>query len=174
MQNISKQGTISILAIILALALAYFVTRPVLASLKQDKIQKDSATVDLKKTQDKLSAVKSLKKEFERQSGAKDKLMAALPATNGTSNLLVEIEAMASKNGLDVSSLQPKTGTGKSDGEDFNLAVKGSYKDFVNFLDSMEKNLQPILVKSISLSGAPKGDSSTVSANLAIKAFEVK
>lgn len=174
MQDTSKQKTISILIIVLVAALAYFVTRPVLASLKQDKIRADSVAIDLKKTQDKLTTVKNLKKEFERQSGAKDKLMAALPADKGTANLLVEIEAMAGKNGIDVSSFQPKAGAGKSEGEDFNLAIKGSYKGFVSFLASMEKNLQPISVESINLSGVSQGDSSTVSANLSIKAFEIK
>lgn len=136
------------LGLVGVLVVGYFYVRPTLDELKAARAASAAAGRDLEALNTKISQIQSLNAQLDSNKDAVDKLNLAVPDQAAFDELLVTLNAIASKSGIRLVSLQP---TG--DKAIANATVEGSYSGIRSFVDNMHKNLRPINVSRLELRG---------------------
>lgn len=91
--------------IIIIIAVFYFLIAPKLSTLVQSQLEVERLGIDLKKADEKLSALKSVDKNRTLLDQAKNEVFALLPDEPGASSFILNIESASSNVGIIVDSL---------------------------------------------------------------------
>ena len=166
-------STIILLCVLVILALAYFVINPVINKIKDLNIQISAKTTEVQALQNKFSALEQLKVKFSQSSEEVKKLGLAIPTANDMPEILTQLENMAQKNGLKVSTISPAKDS-KKGVEALNIGLEGEYPSLVNFISQTEKNIRLIDIRSISLATAEKDGKTITSFTLGLEMLKAK
>lgn len=160
--NIFKYFILPIALFLASLAIIFWILLPIYNDVK--------ITIDLKKQNennlnDRLklaSSLESLVNQYNQRSTDIASFNKVIPEGQNIPALLVNLEALASENGLTFSSVDFTPKDLKAPGvKTLKMAVrlKGSYTAFKNYLSAMEKSLRIFDVISISFGGISRGAS---------------
>jgi|SRR3989338_4627307 len=160
MPNLFKYLILPVVLFIAVLAAAFWVLPPLWRDTQ--------AAFELKKeNENNLVQRKQLVANLERLIGQYNERASdlisfskAIPSGQNVPELLVNLEALASENGLIFSSVNFKPKDLKAPGIKIlmmEIKVKGSYPAFKNYLGAMEKSLRLFDVVSVSFNGAAPG-----------------
>ena len=158
--NIFKYFIIPIILFAVSLAVIFWILLPIYNDIK--------LTIDLKKQSEnslndriKLSSnLEALIGQYNQRSDDVSTFNKIIPEGQNIPELLVNLEALASENGLIFSGVDFTTKDLKALGVKtliMAVRVKGSYISFKNYLSAMEKSLRIFDVMSISFSGISRG-----------------
>lgn len=182
----NKDLLLGLTFLVLAAAVVYFAVMPFWQSLKEVKTEvekKEDRIVTVKKI---IQRTEELKTKYEELEPKKEKLDKAIPDDRKTSHLLVQLEKMASNNGLLLNNINfsedkvsravavSEKSQSESQKASKNLSrlsvstgLQGSYSSFKNFFKSLESNVRIMDVNSFSLtSGAGSGSFGSYGASL--------
>lgn len=169
MPNLFKYLVLPIILVIAALAITFWVLLPLWYSTQ--------AALELKKENEnnllerkKLTAnLEHLIGQYNERSSDLTSFSKAIPVGQNIPELLINLEALASENGLIFSSVNFKPKDLKAQNVKtliMEIRVKGSYSAFQNYLKAMEKSLRLFDVTRISFSGIAPGQTSINPNNL--------
>lgn len=150
--------------VVLCFVLGYFVLMPFASSYKANKISAIDLTNEKDSLLKKQTMLKNLGKDIENRKDFIEKTRFVLPTDPQVPEALVAIEKLASANSLYITSFVPKeeakagataNSQTKKDYKSMEVQfdVSGSYLDFKNFLEDLEKNIRPVAITSINVSG---------------------
>ncbi|MCX6811548.1 MAG: type 4a pilus biogenesis protein PilO [Candidatus Berkelbacteria bacterium] len=167
----NRDVIIVIVSVIVIILVAYFFIGPTVTTLKESNYTIATKGQDLKLAQENLDNLKSLQSSLNVKTNEVKALISALPAYVDEEDLMTSLEAMASKEGMQLTGITPTSGTGATEetgaveetiteqvkqeislGEvalDINL--KGSYQGLQKFVADLENNRRPINVTKISV-----------------------
>lgn len=173
MNFLNKTTTIVPLSILVILALGYFVILPMMSSLKEFNLKIAAKDQENSEMGQKISDLNSLKTEFNNAKQDVELLGLALPSSDQVPEILVQLETIANKSGMIISNLQP--GKSSSLGTAFNLTTQGNFSALDLFVNSLEKNLRPIQIKSMNLSSSTNSTGGSIlNVTFSLDIFKVK
>lgn len=167
--NIFKYFILPVILFIISPAVIFWILLPIYNDIK--------LTIDLKKQNennlsDRLkltSNLESLVNQYNQRLTDIDSFSRAIPEGQNIPGILVNLEALASENGLVFNGVDFTPKDLKAPGVKtliMVVRVKGSYPAFKNYLIAMEKSLRIFDVMSLSFSGVSRGASSANVNNL--------
>jgi Tfp pilus assembly protein PilO len=147
---------------------------------------------EVKVWQDKLSQANAalqklqvLKTKYQAVGEAANKVLAAVPSGEDVKGLLVQVEELASQNGLILSSVsfasaaaaakdEPAAAAVSTGGSSvksltITLALSGEYNNLKNFLQAAENNLRLMDISSINFGAAAQAGAESASQNYTVK-----
>lgn len=169
MLNLFRYLVLPIILVMAALAVTFWVLLPLW--------QNTQAALELKKEnknnlaqREKLTAnLERLIGQYNERAGDLASFSKAIPVGRNISELLINLEALASENGLIFSGVSFKPKDLKAPNVKtliMEIRVKGSYPAFQNYLKAMEKSLRLFDVASISFNGVAPGQANVNLNNL--------
>lgn len=169
MPNLFKYLVLPLILFIAAVAIIFWILLPLWASTQ--------AALELKKeNENNLAQREKLTANLERLIGQYNErandlasFSKAIPAGQNIPELLINLEALASENGLIFSGVSFKPKDFKASNVKtliMEIKVKGSYSAFQNYLKAMEKSLRFFDVTSISFNGVAPGQANVNLNNL--------
>lgn len=175
--KITERTIVIVLASILVIvAVAIFLVRSTLQQIHTTNISLAARQNEIQNTQTKIDNLKSLKIQFEQSPTEFQRLEVAMPTGEQMPEIIEQIQTLASKSGLTVNSIQPITGIREDTEKPVNLTVRGSFKNLTDFIAASEKNVRPIVMRSVSFVGSESGEgeiSATFGLNI-LKAPSIK
>lgn len=162
----NKHLIIIIILFIAIISIVFWLILPIYNQISYNYQVISDKKNELQETKDLIAKMKELDEKYKQleADGYIKKIDFALPEEEDLPSLIVNLEALASQNGMileeadfgsQVSSM-PKIGTATAP-QPYNifqmrLSLAGSYLAFKNFLKALEENLRLMDVKSVSLS----------------------
>lgn len=155
---------ISLLVIVLAVAVGYFVVYPNMQALKELNIQIGAKDLEAKALDEKITDLTALSKNFSQNQAKIDKFSLAFPKNDDMSGILNNVSAIAAGSGLTISSVNQQKATKTSEYTPVEIGFSGSFKSLSLFLDGLEKNIRPSSPKDITISTSSnqQGDNQNV------------
>jgi len=175
--TLTKQlNLVILLTLMIALLLVFFVIKPKLDGIKILRIEIAKAQLQREDFTKKLKQLQPLPERISAYQEEIDRFFEVLPNKSEVKEFLVILEDLANKNGILITSIAPtlqrekiiggrevRSSTGYST-DGFSLSILGYFNNiteenlttninFLGFLSDLEKNLRPINVKSIRISG---------------------
>lgn len=142
-----------LLGILGVIAAGYFYTWPQLTELKSVRTTAAARTADLEAIQAQQQEISVLAQQLASRAADLDRLTLAVPSTSRNEELLVSLEHMASTSGVVLSTVQP-TATAASSGSEVTVTLRGSYSGVAAFIELLDKNLRPVKIVDLSLTGS--------------------
>ena len=169
MPNLFKYLILPIILVVAAVAVTFWVLLPLWQSAQ--------AALELKKEnennlaqREKLTAnLEHLIGQYNERAGDLATFSKAIPVGRNIPELLINLEALASENGLIFSGVNFKPKDLKASGVKtliMEIRVKGSYPAFQNYLKAVEKSLRLFDVTSVSFNGITPGQANVNPNNL--------
>lgn len=169
MSNIFKYLILPIVLFVSSLALVFWILPPLYNDIGAALLVKKQNEDNLKERL-KLSAnLERLVGQYNERLTDIESFSKVIPKGENIPELLVGLEDLASGSGLAFASVNFKTKDFKAPGFKtlvLEIKVKGSYPNFKNYLESMEKSLRIFDVISVSFSGVGPGQINTNLNNL--------
>ncbi len=158
--NLFKYIILPIFLFLAALAMGFWVLMPLYgyanAALEVKK-QNDDNLAERKKL---VANLERLVNQYNERNSDIASFNEAIPAGQNTPELLINLEALASENGLTFSGVNFKPKDFKGGNIKtliMEIKIKGSYPNFQNYLKAMEKSLRIFDVVSVSFVGVGPG-----------------
>jgi len=163
----NREAIIVIASVVVIILAAYLVIGPTVTSLKKSNYTVAAKGADLKLARENLDNLKSLESSLNGKTDAVKALIGALPAYTDEEDLMTSLEAIASKEGMQLTGITPTSGAGSAGGEEtvlagrqramslgeasFDATVKGPYQNLQKFVTDLENNRRPINVNKINI-----------------------
>lgn len=165
----NRDMLIVIVSVVVIILVAYFFIGPTITSLKESNYTVVTKGADLKLAEENLNNLQSLESSLNSQTNEVKALIGALPAYVDEEDLMTSLEAMASKEGMQLTGITPTVGTEVTEGTEevalvegeqastslteamFDANLKGSYQGLQKFMVDMENNRRPINVTKLSI-----------------------
>lgn len=163
----NKSNIITIISLIGIVVVGFWGTYPMITQLKDVNLANRAKAQEITLTESKINNLNTLKTDFQRFQTEVSMLSVVAPTTDQLPEILVQIETMAKKSGLEVSSIQPDKASSSSQ-TDVNLSVKGSFAATLSFLQNLEKNIRPAQVKSLTINSGKLGQSTSLTTNFSL------
>ena len=176
-------GAIMVLVLVVIIALIYLVIKPQTDSLKQNNIQAAAKKTLYNDQAKQIANLTSLSSQLASSATQVQQLSTALPKHQDVSELIVQLSAIATSQGLTISSLNPSTSqsaiaptesTTSSQPTvgtyDFTLSITGTYSQIYGFLQALETNLRPINIQKVDFASG-SGSDPTISANMTMETY---
>lgn len=141
-------------SIVLALLIGYFGLRPLIDSYRQNQIHSAALAAQINDLNARKAQLQTLSQEFTKYQTQIDQLALAAPPAPDYPELLTQLDAIASKNQVTISSLLPGRNTDDTTQVPVTLTVRGNYPQLLAFAEGIEKNIRPINVSSMSFISA--------------------
>ncbi len=161
----TRKTLITLIILILAIiGLGFFLVKPGISQIKDLRLEANSKKEELTNIQEFLAKFEVLKKQYEGGEAKLKKAEQVLPQKPDIPGILVQLETLASENGLlleDINYSLPVIGQAGTAKEAFrkvaiDLEIAGSYKSFKGFLVSVQNNLRIMDISDINLSAQIK------------------
>jgi len=182
--NIGKHSAeITLLGLILTFLLVWFGLKPFLAKLNDLNAQLTASKKEYSQKEEKVKALSEIKNKAVSLKDELSLMQKALPKEADVPGILVATESIVGASGLSFSSFQPPTQEKTSSAQtqsssvppeemgasqaaetmtqsegvnslSFTLDLTGDYPQFLDFLRNVERNIRPIAIRTISISGA--------------------
>lgn len=160
--NIFKYFILPIILFLASLAIILWILLPIYNDIKLTAELKKQNESNLNDRIKLSSSLKGLVGQYNQRLNDVNSFSRVIPEDQSIPELLVNLEALASENGLTFSGVNFTPKNPKMPGvKTLTIAVKvkGSYPAFKNYLSAMEKSLRIFDVMSISFSGISRGTS---------------
>lgn len=153
----NKSNIITIICLVGIIVIGFWGTYPMINQLKNVNLQNSAKQSEIKLAEAKINNLNTLKGEFSKFQNQVKLLSVAAPTEDQMPEILVQVESLAKKSGLEVSSIQPSKTVGAEEAG-ISLSTKGSFSATLNFLQNLENNARPVQVKSINVASAKTGE----------------
>lgn len=143
-----------------ALAIGFWILWPLYGDITAALLSREQSQDNLAQRKKLTENLERLISQYNERNSDIASLGKAVPSDQNIPELLVNLEAIASENGLIFGSVNFKPKDLKAPGVKTLIAeirVKGSYPDFLNYLKILEKSLRIFDVMSVSFSGVSPG-----------------
>jgi Tfp pilus assembly protein PilO len=183
----NREAIIVIVSVVIIILSAYLFINPTVSALKKSNYTIAAKGADLKLAQENLDNLKSLQSSLTAKTDEVKALIGALPAYADEEDLTASLEAMASKEGMQLTGIAPTSGTGAAEetsaspaegqtsslGEvSFDITLKGSYQSLQKFVTDLENNRRPINVTKISIAKeAESGGASSLNVTISLTTY---
>ena len=186
-------GFIIIIAVIIDFVIGFYVISPQIQSIKESKIKKGLAELQINGLSDKLTILKSLQDKITAYEDSTLKLDKVMPKSLDEASTLAIIEDVATRNGVFINNITPLSsgvseiisGNGAKKpyltasysimiAGDFNKTAEGNLSDvninIMGFFEALEKSLQPIVIRNLRISGGGEQSKGKINpVNLAVE-----
>lgn len=193
---INRQFIIILLLLLFTAAVSYFLVWPAYENLGQNKKDLESWRTKVSNVKEAEAKLAGLEKSFDNAQGA-EKLLLALPTDEDRPGLMVQLENLASINGLILNSLQfskvakketsaqaqqasgqnvsaslaPAVRQERSKSLEVSFELSGQTESMRNFLESLENNSRVMDIKSLSFKVDESGEDQTVVFSFILNAY---
>lgn len=151
MSDHERNLLISTIAIVVSIGLGYFFLRPQLQAYHEKSIRAQALAIDVQTLEDRMAQIEKLEKDFITYRSQLDQLRVAAPPSEDYPELLVQLQTLADRSGVTISSITPGRNVEAVDSVPITLTVRSSFPQMLDFAQRIEKNLRPATVKSVSL-----------------------
>lgn len=158
--NLFKYLILPFILFFTALAIGFWILWPLYGDIGAAMLLREQNRDNLAQRKKLTENLEALISQYNERNSDIASLGKAIPSGNNIPELLVNLEAIASENGLVFGNVNFKT-------KDFNaqgvkiliteIRVKGSYPAFLNYLKALEKSLRIFDVINVSFSGISPG-----------------
>lgn len=124
---------------------------PQLKAAKDDKIELVQVKAKAQAAKDRLEIVRRLDELIKKNPQDYELLTLALPTDSDVGSALVALEALGTKTGLSVVSIDPGRGEASTGRLPVSVRVQGGYANLVDFMIASQKNLRPITISTATL-----------------------
>ncbi len=158
--NLFKYLILPFILFFAALAIGFWILWPLYGDIKANLDLKSQNQENLAQREKLTENLERLISQYNERAGDIASLDKAVPNGQNVPELLINLEAIASENGLIFSGVNFKPKDLKAKGIKTLVAemkVKGSYPNFLNYLKAMEKSLRIFDVVSVSFAGVGPG-----------------
>jgi Tfp pilus assembly protein PilO len=161
------------LAFLLSLAAFIYAWKFIIPSYHNNKVALATMENEIDSANKKLESLEQAKKTLDQLGDLPDQLFIAVPEDKDMPNLITELEALAKKHNIVIPSMQITDGTAasaaggaagtavvQSSGQDsisISFSVTGSFDELGGLINSLEKDIRFMNIKSVSLSSAEEG-----------------
>jgi Tfp pilus assembly protein PilO len=145
--------------------LGLLVVKPLVLDLKVTNAKIYAFKNQTEETNRKIDALRQLEPQLNAAKEQINALKIAMPAAQQIPEVLVMMEAIAKEVGMQISGIEVQP-SGGNDEVGVSLSAKGNYTSLAKFCETLEQNVRPIQIRTLSLgSGSEKGEivSATVS-----------
>jgi len=162
-------GAILLLAILIIVGLIYLIIKPQLANLKENNLELAVNKNNLKNKEQQINNLNQLASQIQSNQTTVQKLTVALPDKEKIAELLVQIDALSSGTGTKIAAFSPVGAESQTSSQDnnqtsvsaekgvgmysFDLTLAGPYSGIANYLKELQKNLRPIKIMALSITG---------------------
>lgn len=164
-----KKIIIGLICLGLSLVLIFVFVLPLWSAVRESSRFLDEKQEILTATEELLRETERLRQEYQSVSQQANQFLLALPQEEDIPHLLVQLEGMASANGLLLESIQFDVLTEESQEKapvlaaglnilPVRITVSGSYEAMKNLLVSLEKSFRPMDIYSIDFSAGQRKD----------------
>lgn len=160
MTNIFKHLILPIILMLASAAIVFWVLLPLWQSAQAALELKKGNEDNLAQRQKLTANLENLIAQYNGRANDLVSFKKAIPAGQNIPELLINLEALASENGMIFSSVnfKPKTlNTSNIKTLVMEIKIKGSYSDFQNYLKAVEKSLRLFDVTNVSFTGVAPG-----------------
>ncbi len=184
------------LIIIIGLIYApYIGINPQLGTLKEKNLEAAVKKTDLRAKEQQVGNLKELESKIKATQSTVKKLAIALPNEAEVAEILVQVQAMASSSGVNITALSPSKeeilASVVAENEEvttegdmvsveptvekysFTMSVEGSYDSIMKFLKAVENNLRPVKIIKADLAGGGGGNP-TIATSFVMEAYYQK
>lgn len=167
--NVLKYFIAPIVLFLAALAIGFWVLMPLYGYVQAALGVKSQNEANLAQRKDLTANLEQLIGKYNERSADVASFNKAIPISQNIPEILINLEAIASENGLVFSGVDFKQKDFKPGGIKtlmLDIKLKGSYPAFQNYLKAMEKSLRIFDVTSISFNGVAPGQINAKTDNL--------
>ena len=165
----NKRLTISLLSLVIGVILIFLIIDPLWSSVGILRERVKSKVNEITRIETLLIKKEELEKRYQETLEAISKVSLSLPNGEDTSYLISQFDAMASRNGLLIESINFESSEGSKNNQDgenlqeevagisvlgVNVEMSGSYQSFKGFLNDIENGLRLIEISSINFSSS--------------------
>lgn len=147
--TIKVQDLISLVAIMAAAAITYFLALPQATTLRAKASQLQEKTAQVKQLNQQVADLEDLTTRLPQLQSELSRLSLAYPRDPQVVEAMIQAQAIAERAGVKINSISPAKPKGTS--LPITLNVEGSYQALGNLLREFDSNLRPALVQSVSL-----------------------
>ncbi len=155
--------------IVLAIG-AYFLCSNYLMPTIGENLAKVSAyNQDISAAEEKISSISTTEKIISQMSDTVNNLLIAIPDSVDAPNVIAEVETVANKNQVALSSMTPpavSAGNASNSGMAVNVSVSGTYTNVKSFINSLETSIRFSKISNISISSSNEGISAAINFNV--------
>jgi len=168
MPNLFKYFIFPVVLFFVVVAIAFWVLLPLWNSAQSAIELKNNNADNLTQRKILTANLESLIGQYNAKAGDFNSFSKTVPVGSNVPELLINLEAIASENGLIFSGVnfKPDTKTAGIRTLTMEIRVKGSYPAFKNYIKAMEQSLRLFDVTSISFGGIAPGQTNTNPNNL--------
>jgi len=169
MQNLFKYFIIPILLFIAVSVFAFWVLLPIWENTQAMLELKKTNADNLAQRKQLTASLEKLISQYSERAADFSYFSKAVPTDQDIPGLLVNLESLASENGIIFSGVNFKPKDLKASGIKtltMEIKIKGSYPAFQNYLGAMEKSLRLFDVTSVSFSGIAPGQTGVSASNV--------
>ncbi|MCL5795162.1 MAG: type 4a pilus biogenesis protein PilO [Patescibacteria group bacterium] len=163
----NKNNIITIICLAAILLVGWFLLVPSVENLKNASLKVAAKDNEINAINKKVNDLNTLKSEFNNFQDEVNILSVAAPSTDQMPEILIQLQALAQKSGLEINSIQPNTASTKSLA--VNLGVKGGFPNMLIFLQNLEKNIRIMQVKTVNLASTQKDNQTTLTATFGLE-----
>ncbi|MBU2595500.1 type 4a pilus biogenesis protein PilO [Patescibacteria group bacterium] len=171
MEEKNKEVITIIAAVIIIILVAYLGLSPAVLSLKESNYTVATQGQDLKRAQENLDNLKNLQITIETKTNEVKALTSSFPSEVNSQDLITTLEAIANRNGMQLTSVAPLE-TAASEGEesgklelgqgDFDIVVRGSFQGLQKFMTDLESNRRPTNVTALTIAKENSSDGGSI------------
>lgn len=158
--NLFKYIILPFILFFAALAIGFWILWPLYGDITAALLSREQNQNNLAQRKKLTENLERLISQYNERGGDIASLNKAIPSGQNIPELLVNLEAIASENGLIFGSVNFKTKDFKASGIKTlitEIKVKGSYPAFLNYLKALEKSLRIFDAASVSFAGVGPG-----------------
>jgi Tfp pilus assembly protein PilO len=164
--SVSPADAVAVISIALVIGISYWFFMPQLKRLEQHKAAAQVKAAEAKQLQERYTALVSLTDELPQAKTQLDLLTIAYPKEQQTAEAMIQLQSMAGRSGLAISSLVP------SQARDGVLSVTGSYKgtygSYLTFLKALSGNVRPATVRNLTVTTESDAQRTNLTANITV------
>lgn len=168
-KSIYRKSWLPLLLVLLAIILIIWVLRPMLNTFKSSALNTAIKKQQLKDLNGRIEDLNALKGEFRQASRDIEIVSQALPSGPNIPEVISMLEGIAAKSGVSLANMQPEETQGGAE-VIFQVTFSGSFEQMNNFFSNLEKNIRPLNIKTLTVSGSAQDNSSSLSATAKIAA----
>lgn len=157
-----NRSLLIVLFILIAITIGYFLAWPAAQNLKNVNSQVAATQADIDLSNQKITDLREFAQLLQKYPTEAQLVDLAAPADFDLPQYMIQVEAIAAKSGVTLTSIQPPPAGVKI----VDVQISGGYDGILAFVVNLEKNLRSVKVSKINLASALTEGGAIISATL--------
>lgn len=181
-QGKNREAIIILASVVVIILVAYLGIGPAITSLRKSNFTIKTKGADLDLAEENLANLRFLQSSIDSKTDEVNALISTMPSYVDSEDLIISLEAIANKNGMQLTGIAPvnmgidltaeeeimieegMSGKGIRGIEEaqYDVTIRGSYQSLQNFMANLEASRRPIKVTRVTMTKESAGEEGSI------------